>query len=159
MVSSEIRDTAMIAVSAILLASLLGFISYLIGVRGDFSTARNNEVYAKETLDHYREFNKFSGTNTLYGGDVITAVRDYYDSGIKIAVKRGSTIVYEMDNIKARQNPNQVTNAYLTGLFPMTKQYDAVLVYTLDSVSSITTSYKKPDNAGNDVMSIVFFEK
>ena len=154
MLSSEIRDTIMIAISAILLSALLGFISFLFSVRNDFAEVRNNEVRATEAMANYREFNKYNNT-TLYGEDIVVAVRDYYEDTITIRVNNKSG-TYTVDKHLAKSNPSLVDITNLKTLFPTTQKYKAVLVYGQVDFSKITIDYVPPA-LSSDVSGIVFF--
>lgn len=157
MVASEIRETIMIAISAVLLASLLGFVSYLMILRSDIASVRNSEVYATDSMSNFREFNNYTGV-TLYGEDVVAAVRDYYDSDIKLAVKNPSgSIIYSIDKNKARQTPSLVDLTYLQGQFSTNNKYTAVLVYGQVDLATVTLAHKS-DGLDTNVSGIVFFQ-
>jgi hypothetical protein len=156
LVSSEIRDTVMISIAAVLLASLLGFVSFLMVLRSDIASVRNSEVYSTNAMANFREFNAYTGV-TLYGEDVVAAVRDYYDSDIKIAVKNASgTIVYSIDKNKARQTPSLVDLTYLQGQFSTSNKYTAVLVYGNADLTTVTLA-QASNSMDTNVTGIVFF--
>lgn len=160
MFSSEIKETTFLALSAFLLSALFGFIIYLADLRADFAAVRNREVHASQSMAGYREFNKYNGA-TLYGEDVVAAIRDFYDSDIRIRVNNdwngvsyGS--VYTIDKYLARQNPSLVDIAYLQSLFPTERKYQAVLVYGQVDLSQVTFDWRE-ENVNSGVSAIVFF--
>lgn len=161
LLSSEIRDTVMIAVASILLASLLGFVAFLMGLRGDFASIRNNEVYTAKAMAEYKEFNKYNGT-ILLREDVIAAIRDYYNTDVRIAVKnRAGSIIYYMDKYEAR-NPYSTTPLKVSDLMNFfsdtTKRYKSVVVYGQVDLDDVTESYVEP-SVNSKVTAIVFFEQ
>lgn len=157
MLSSEIRDTVLIGVAALLLSSLLGFIAFLMGVSGEFSEVRNNEIYTTQAIAQEKEFNKFK-TATLYGGDVIATIRDYYNSDIAVAVKEGTTTVYEVNKTLAQATPNIVQTDYLSTRFLMGTLYKPVIVYNGTPIKDVTANMPEPDSRGY-VSAIVFFKQ
>jgi peptidoglycan hydrolase-like protein with peptidoglycan-binding domain len=168
-VSSEIKETVMIAVASILLASLLGFVSFLMMVRSDFASVRNSEVNTAQAVASYKEFNKYNG-DTLFGEDVVAAVRDFYDTGVKIRVNNvyaGSIKpLYDVDKYLVRSKDQTdgvydedlvaIQNLYLW--FPTNRTYKAVLVYGNVDLTTITETYVSPEVSKN-VSAIVFFYK
>jgi hypothetical protein len=167
-VTEEIKQTIMIAVSAILLSSLLGFVSFLMMVRSDFASVRNAEVSAVQTMGDFREFNKYNGA-TLYGEDVVAGIRDYYNSSIKIRVKKVDGTYYpsptgSMDKYMARQDIELVTLKHLQGEFMtdlmLKRKYKAILVYGQVDPATITVNWTPSSSTGIDtnVSAIVFFD-
>lgn len=157
--TSEIKDTALIAVGLVLLASFLTFASFMIGVRSDLSAIQDDRLQSKAKLQSYYEFNRYNETEQ-YGVDVISTIREYYDTDTKVGVKDASgNIVYEIDKVTAKNTPLLVDNVELSKKFASTDLYDVVLVYEDKPLSSITRAYKKPDNAPLNVYEIVFFKR
>lgn len=158
MVSSEVKETIYIAVSAILLASLLTFISFLMTLRGEIAEVRNSEIYTYNTMSSLREFMKYNG-QTLYGEDVVAAIRDYYDSGIRIGVKNSSgALIYYMDLYEAKttEGQNKLKMDYLQTTFPTSREYRAVLVYGDTPLEDITLA-DASKSINNNISGIVFF--
>lgn len=158
MFSSEVKETVYIAVSAILLAALLGFVAYLMMLRNEFADARYAQIRQSQEMANYLEFNKYNG-QVLFGEDIVVAVRDYYDSGIRIAVKdMDGSIIYYMDSDKAKtpEGKAQVEIAYLQSMFPTTKKYEAVLVYGEVDLNTITLDHAM-SSINQNVSAIVFF--
>lgn len=161
MLSSEIRETVLIAVGAVLLASLLGFIMFLFGIRGDLSEVRNNQVYASNELEHLYKYNIFE-EGELYGVDVISTIRDFYDSGTIIRVNDSTGgKLYEVSKDIAKNDPTLVKTDYLTTVngIEETALYDVVLVYENIDMGTVTKTYEKPENTGREVYGIVFFKR
>lgn len=158
MLSSEIRGTVMIGVSLFLLSILLSFAAFLMYIVSDFANARNGEILAQDSVSSFREFNKYNG-QILYGEDVVAAIRDYFDTDIRIRVNNFDG-VYEIDKYKARQNPDLVKVEYLLGKFPVNRKYSSVLVYgdVLD-LSEVKKDGNYTETIGNNVTAIVFFDE
>jgi hypothetical protein len=154
-VEQEIKETVMISIAAILLASLLGFVSYLMFLRSDFATVRNTEVYAAEAMSNFREFNKYNGSTTLYGEDVTAAIRDYYDTGIRIRVNYPGGVYY-IDKYDARDNKTLVDLQYLMSRFPTNTKYMAVPVYGQVDLATVTQAYTQ-SSFDTNVSGLVFF--
>lgn len=168
--SEEVKQTVYVAITAILLASLFGFISYLMSLRTDFAEVRNNEIATAQVLRDHREFSKFNNA-VVYGEDIVAAIRDYYDTGIRIRVNDSSlnlrptyeTVsgVYNIDKTIARSTNNEkVDLTRLQSWFPTTKKYKAVLVYGQVDLSTVTLAWaNSSSNTGvnNNVSAIVFF--
>lgn len=166
----EIKGTAYIAVSLSLLAGLLVFISFALMERSNIANIRNNEIFAKRAVQDMYEFNLYH-TETLYGEDVVVAIRQYYDTNIRIAVNDPSLSVsaactvppnyvsngyYEIDVTRARNCPDLVKTEKLRQWFPTTKRYKAVLVYGGVSLRDVTPSWRQ-DGVYSNVSGIVFF--
>lgn len=157
--TSEIKDTALIAIGLILLASFLTFVSFMVGVRSDLSAIQEDRLQAKSRLQNHYEFNRYIESEQ-YGVDVISTIREYYDTNTKVGVKDElGNIVYEIDSTTAKTNPLLVDNTELAKKFVSTDLYDVVLVYEDKPLSSITKSYTRPSNAPLNVFEIVFFKR
>lgn len=81
----EVKKVIYIAVGAMLLAIVLGFVSILTDIRSDIAEIRNNEIAANKSLEQYRKFNKYD-SKTLIGDEVIECIRMYYDKDVTIIV-------------------------------------------------------------------------
>ena len=81
----EVKKVIYIAVGAMLLAIVLGFVSVLIDIRSDIAEIRNNEIAANKSLEQYRKCNK-DDSKTLIGDEVIECIRMYYDKDVTIIV-------------------------------------------------------------------------
>lgn len=161
MLSAEIRETVMIAVGAIMLSSLLTFIVFLFGIREDLADVRNNQVYATNELEHLYQYNVFE-EGELYGVDVVSTIRDYYDTGTIIRVNSSTgSLIYQVDKQSAKNNPNLVKTDYLSTVSGLeeTSLYDVVLVYENIDMATVTKTYTKPENTGREVYGIVFFKR
>lgn len=156
LVSNEIRDTITIAISLVVLSIVLTFVAVIMGIKSDLASSRNSSIESAKHIDEYREFNKYNNT-MVYGEDVVCAIRDFYDRGIRIMVTDGTTEYY-VDKYVARENPDLVDIDILRTKFPVTKKYKAVLVYGQVDLNTIDESYA-PDTINNNVSSIVFFDK
>lgn len=149
----------MLAIGLMLTASLLAFCMFMFGIRADLATIQSDRLSAKERLQNHYEFNRYN-EETQYGVDVISTIREYYDTNTKVGVKDASgNIVYQVTKDTAKTNPLLVDNAELSQQFTSTDVYDVVLVYEDKPLSQITRAYTKPDNAPLNVYEIVFFKR
>lgn len=82
---NETREVTYLAVSLMIIALVIGFITYGFGITNKMANARNNEVLANEKIEQYREFNGYDG-QSLIGDDVIELIRAKYDTGTEIFV-------------------------------------------------------------------------
>ena len=82
---NETREVVYLALSLMILAVVLSFIVYGLGIVRQVSNVRNDEVQANEKIEEYREFNAYNA-QTLIGDDVIELIRLKYDTGITIFV-------------------------------------------------------------------------
>lgn len=171
MVGPEIRDTANIAVSAMILAGLLSFIAFVLTLAYSLSGAHNDEVYAKESLASYHQFSNFDGSQKLNGLDVISAIRDYSDTHIEILVKSaGVSKLYNKTNATLDKNsitvqalecqfyaPNNADAGCKAG--SMNTVYNAVLLYGHTDILTINErTYAKPSVFDTGVTGIIFYE-
>lgn len=174
MASEEIKQTVYIAVAAVLLAGLLGFVSYLMMLRSEFAETRNSEVYAAQSMKDFREYNEFAGAE-LYGEDVVAAIRNYYDGGIKLRVNDPNYTdgngVYTVDKYIARQpgGASLVDVEKLQKWFPGAvvrdgktyyRKYKAVLVYGQVDLNTVTKDWVADQakiGINTNVSAIVFF--
>ena len=158
MVSSEIKETIYIAVSAVLLAGLLTFVSYTMTLRSDIANFRNTEVYTYNSMNSVREFFKYNG-QVLYGEDVVAAVRDYMNTPIRVGVKnQAGQLIYYMDLYKAKttEGKDQLTLEHLHCMFPPSHKYTAVLVYGDVPLEDITLD-DAVSGINQNISGIVFF--
>lgn len=154
LVTNEIRDVIVLSISLTVLAIVLFFVSVLYDIKSDLASNRNSTIESAIHIAEYREFNKFNGT-ILYGEDVVCAIRDFYDRGIRIKVVAPG-IDYYVDKYEARKDKELVDIDQLRLKFPVTKKYKAVLVYGQVDLDTVTSNYV-PDTVNNNVSSIVFF--
>jgi hypothetical protein len=87
MFSSEIKETIYIAIGLFLAAAVLGLVAFVMDIRGDFASAQNQEIAARNQMTTYAEFDKYEG-DILYGEDVIALIREYADSDIKVYIDK-----------------------------------------------------------------------
>jgi len=105
------------------------------------------------------EFSKYNNTIVLRE-DVISAIRDYYDTDVRIGVKNTSgSLIYYMDKYKAR-NPSGTpltVSELMTFFNNPNKKYKAVLIYGYADLATIPSSYT---SSGDGVVTaILFFEQ
>ncbi len=156
MVSEEVKGVINIAISLIVLSIVLTFIMVVMNIRSDLATFRNTEILSAKNISEYREFNKYNG-KMVYGEDVVCAIRDFYNRGIRIRVN-STDGDYEIDKYMAREDKSLVDIDELRVKFPVTKKYYAVVVYGQVDLGSISELYT-PDTINNNVGGIVFFDK
>lgn len=127
---SEIKEMAMIAISMILLSSVIWFGVYLLGLRNDFANAYNDQNVTSRSLAEYSQFNIYDNAD-LTGVDVVSAIRDYYeDDTIRIGVKdETDTLVYEVDKKIAKDDPSKVDYDFLNTTFQVDTPYKAFIIY------------------------------
>lgn len=99
---NEVREVTNISISLILLAIVIGFISYCIKVTHQAANIRNNEITSNEKIEQFREYNGYD-CRTLIGDDAIELIRLKYDSGVTIFVDyrrniSSGSVVNETDN-------------------------------------------------------------
>lgn len=82
---NETREVTYLGVSLMIVAMVIGFIVYGLGLTNKMAQARNSEVVANDKIEEYREYNAYDG-QTLIGDDVIELIRQKYDSGITLFV-------------------------------------------------------------------------
>lgn len=156
LVSNEIRDTIVLGVSLFVLSIVLTFVSVIMSIKSDLASARNSTIESARHIAEYREFNKYNNT-IVYGEDVVCAIRDFYDKGIRIKVV-SSNGDYYVDKYVAREDAGLVDIDNIRLKFPVTKKYKAILVYGQVDLDTVTESYVA-ETVNNDVSSIVFFDK
>ena len=82
---NETREVTYLAVSLMIIALVLGFITYGLGLTSRMAQARNEQIVANSKIEEYREFNGYDA-KTLIGDEVIELIRQKYDTGIDIFV-------------------------------------------------------------------------
>lgn len=87
MFASETRETIYTAIGLFIAAIVLGLLSYVIGLRSDIATVFNDESVTRQTLEAYNTYNKYQNT-TLYGEDVISAIREFANTDIAVYVDK-----------------------------------------------------------------------
>lgn len=157
--SDEIKEVIYIGIGLILTASVLLFMSYLIGIRNDFAQARNQQAQTKEYMREHREFNGYNGlehsadcSKDITSWEVIAIIREYVgDDSIEIYVDRdkdGNELI--MNSALVRNNPENYTYQALAKRFNQNNIYHPMLVYdgadpktttkpqTVDTASTVT---------------------
>ena len=76
---NEIREVIYIAISTILVALTLTFVSYINLVRGEMADVRMNEVQSAHSIEQYRLFNGYDAKEVI-GEDVVELIRGQYDN-------------------------------------------------------------------------------
>lgn len=176
MIHNEIRDTVWLGISLILLAIILTFVVYLMGVRSDLADIKNAQATTDSELHEYAKYNQYNNVR-VQGIDIASAVRDYYKEGIRIGVKDANgLLMYEVDDQLAKANPSLVDFDFLTATFPVEQYYTAYVVHSvaysklLNQVKWDKTKnqmyysgsegivYAKDANDGGQVQAIIFFK-
>lgn len=85
MFSSEIKETIYIAISLILVAAILGLVSFVMDIRSDFASVQNQEIAAQTEMSSYLRFNKYQGS-VIYGEDVIALIREFADTDVAVYI-------------------------------------------------------------------------
>ena len=135
----EVKKVIYIAVGAMLLAIVLGFVSVLIDIRSNIAEIRNNEIAANKSLEQYRKFNKYD-SKTLIGDEVIECIRMYYDKDVTIIVNTRKNRInnrvidassVEVENGVVVNDPRQFnTTQYVLSRKPGYEPYDYFRVST-----------------------------
>lgn len=180
MFSSEIKEAVYIAISMTLLAAIIGFVAFLYVLRGDFADTRNREVSASTAMANYREFSIYT-TDTLYREDVIAAILDFADSGIKVEIRLKNGSSFMVDKYRVRKNKELINLENLddsngpitdegttrnTPLVPFNSpdpapptKYKPVLVYGHVPLNTVTDTYIPSSGMDGGVSALVFFEQ
>ena len=149
----EVKETVYIAISAILLALVLGLASVLINIRNDIASARNEEILSAQDMVQYRQFNKYND-KVISGDDVIELIRLYYTEGIDIYInsKDGTPGAIRINASTLQANPALVSLDYLQSSFPNNRTYRAQVVYNAINPQNVTGPMTKI--AGSEVTGI-----
>lgn len=138
MVNSEIKEVVYIAISLFLAGMILTSISMFVHLRDSMAVVRNNEIQIANETSAYREFNKYNDT-IVYGDDIIEAIRNYYDTDVRVYVNsisptNGGSYYIEknLTNIKSLTDITQLQNLFNTNV-----AYRAYLVFDLYDKTSI----------------------
>lgn len=172
MIGPEVRETVNIALSAIILAGLLSFIAFAMSLAYSISGTYNTEVYAEESLASYHQFSSFDGTQKLSGLDVISAIRDYSDTGIEVMVKTSPSEKTLFTKTTATLNRDSISIENLECKFytPLTGEpsckvgsmdtvYNAVLLYGHTDIMTVDElTYTKPSVFDTGVTGIIFYK-
>lgn len=139
MISNEIKEVVYIAISAMLVALVLGMVSIIIDIRGDLAEVRNSEFQNAKIMQDYREFNKYKDGSIIFGEDIIEVVRKYKDTDITIFVNSvGGGASYYVDKTLAKANPNDYTVTSLQNRFSPNFKYETYLVYNFEDVRLVS---------------------
>lgn len=82
---NEVREVTYISISLIIVAIILGFISFGLGIKQDMAASRNEAIAAKDEVSEHREYNMYNA-KTISGDDAIELIRQKYDSGVSVFV-------------------------------------------------------------------------
>lgn len=152
----EVKKVVYIAIGAMLLAIVLGFVSVLLSIRTDIAEIRNSEIAANKQLEQYRKFNKYD-SKTLIGDEVIECIRMYYDKDVSIIVntrknKINNRVVdassVKVENGVVTDDPRQFnTTQYVLSLGKKYTPYNyfAVAVQAGESNAEILQNYFPTD--------------
>lgn len=135
----EIQETVYIAISTILLAIVLGIVSFGMEIRNDMAEIRNEEIMAAKSVEDSRKFNKYDD-KIIYGDEVIELISLYANTGISIYIDDPNMVIND-NTIKA--NPSIVSLGALQNNFPSISRYRAQVVYNAEDPANITGPMKK----------------
>lgn len=85
MFSSEIKETIYIAVACFLAASVLALVAFVMDIRSDLASVKNNEIVTQIDMTGYAKFNKYQDA-ILYGEDVMAAILEFANTDIAVYV-------------------------------------------------------------------------
>lgn len=131
--SSEIKEVIYIAISAIVLSLVLGFISVVGTIQKDIATARNEDIIGRNNMIQCKKFSKYD-KKELVGEEVIECIRMYYDSELTIYVGSGSIAhnTFNLEEYMKSGNRSYFTvdeGSILLNWFRNDKKYRSYLVY------------------------------
>ena len=177
---NEIREVVYIAITAIVLAIVLGLASIVMSISRDMSEVRNNEVYGSNNIQEYREFNKYD-RNILNGDEVIECITKFKGSEVEVLVKTGIYDITSFDYIenydgeeyanekdsssdflRYRQSDiiKNITDKYdldtLMEVYTTDKMYKSYLIYnSLKPGVKFNDIHMNPDNTGDNLDDLV----
>lgn len=152
---NETREVTYLALSLMMIALVIGFISYGLGITRRVSAERNTEIAANEKIEQYRKFNAYD-CKTLFGDDVVELIRMYYDSTVVIYadyrenVSTGDKVGLEFTNTAANQVSHGLTCSNCVAPIEQDHRYFSSTTYinhvnTLDDYISLDIN-----NTGED---------
>ncbi len=168
----EIKEVVYIAISAIILSVVLGFVSIMGTVQKDISATRNGELTGNKTMMQSSKYDKYN-SREIVGEEVIECIRAYYDTGITIYVKAPGVALdtYNLDTFGVAANKQYFSadeGSAMLNWFPNSKKYRAYLVYNDEKPSvkyaRILASGQMEDTdkapvAGSEVTSIIIVDE
>ena len=147
---SEIKETVFIAVSAILLASVLTLFVSGLRLRDSFASTRNEQILANHNIKDFRQFNKYNGLShksncdkDMSGWAVIIAIQEYCNV-------ENFTIYVDRDKNENKLQTDGVTEFDLSELqnrFNSTAKYHPMLVYNWAEPKEITAPQNIDSNS------------
>lgn len=141
MINSEIKEVVYVAIGLMVASLVLGCVYMFTNLRDSMADTRNNEIINARSMANYREFNKYND-NLVHGEDVIEAIRNYYDTDVRIyidsVISTGNEyyVEKEMSNID-----DLVDMEYLQRTFTPADTYQAYLIFDLyekDAISGVS---------------------
>ena len=144
MVNSEIKEVVYIAIGLFLASLVLGCAYMFIHLRNDMADVRNNEIQNARSMAYYREFNKYND-KTVHGEEVIEAIRNYYNTDVRIYIDSviGTGREYYVEKNLANID-SLVDIEYLQNTFKPDHKYQAYLIfdmYSKDTIASVTLPF------------------
>lgn len=148
---TEIKNTVYLALSCMLLAIVLAFAMFMIGVRGKMADARNDEVIGRQQIQEYQKYNAYNGKMT--GLQVVRLITEHATEELEVYVKEsnGSVYIYNRDDFLKNKHKysivgeaDDVSDSPLVKLHANTQEkaskavYEAFLVYDFNDVTSAT---------------------
>lgn len=148
---TEIKNTIYLALSCMLLGTVLSFAMFMIGVRGTMASARNEEVVGKQQIQQYQKYNAY--TNKMTGLQVVRLITEHGTNELEIYVKEsdGSVYIYNRDDFLRNKskysiqgNADDISDSQLVKLHANTQEkaskavYKAYLVYDYNNVATAT---------------------
>lgn len=136
---SEIKETVYIAISAIVLSVVLGFVSIVNSVQRDIADVRNGQIISKNNVVQYKEYNKYD-KKELIGEEVIECIRMFYDSGVTVYIESNIPLKkYNMETYMRPENRQYFSvkeGGALLNWFNSTKRYRGYLVYNSEDIEA-----------------------
>lgn len=149
----EVKETVYIAISAMLLALVLGLASIFINIRDDMASDRNEEILSAQDMVEYRQFNKYND-KLISGDDVVELIRLYCTEGIEVYINstNGLPGAIRINKNIIEANPDIISLNYLQSSFPNTRTYRAQIVYNAIDPQTVVNPMTKLE--GSEVTGI-----
>lgn len=137
--TDEMKEVIYLAISAMILSVVLGFVAIMGTVQRNIAEARNNEVAGQVSIEQNNKYDKYN-KRELIGEEVVECIREYYDSGITIYV-RADGIAQDTYNLSIYTDDSKkkyfsvADGSYLMSWFTgsATKRYKSYLVYNTEN--------------------------
>ena len=166
--TDEIKEVVYIAIGAIILSMVLGYMSLMGTIKNNIAEVRNSEIAGQNNIMQHNKYTKYN-KKELSGEEVIECIRAYYDTGIDIYV--GSTrISHHLFNLNEYLSGKDIyfefqenidgTKSYLQQWFTSDDYFRAYLIYNSEDIEKAYTRIMKQygPSKGNSVSKELKYE-